>query len=258
MRRTSPLSVLRLALAAGAVVALLAVGGRAAALVPAFASWVEGLGAWGPVAFVLGYALACVALLPASLLTVAAGAAFGLVKGVALVAAGATLGASASFLLARHAVRRHVARRLAREPRLAAIDRAVAGDGRRIVTLLRLSPVFPFALLNYALGATQLAFGDFLIAMVGILPGTTLYVYAGKAAGDVALAASGAAPARDVAYYAVLAAGLLATAAVTVLVTRTARRALASREAGRATGDPTTAATPPSDAPAALPSLAPG
>jgi uncharacterized membrane protein YdjX (TVP38/TMEM64 family) len=179
------------------------------------------------------------------------------VQGVALVVTGATLGASASFLIARHGARRAVARRLAREPRLAAIDRAVATDGRRIVFLLRLSPVFPFALLNYALGATQIAFRDFLIATIGILPGTTLYVYAGKVAGDVALAASGAAPARGVAYYAVLAAGLLATAAVTLLVTRTARRALASRDAGRDADDAGPAPLP-RPAPAAPPSPAPG
>jgi uncharacterized membrane protein YdjX (TVP38/TMEM64 family) len=258
MRRPSTGVVLRLVLAAALVAALLAAGRHAAGLVPAFATWVDGLGAWGPVAFVLGYALACVALLPASLLTVAAGAAFGLAQGVALVAAGATLGASASFLIARHVARRHVTQRLARDPRLAAVDRAVATDGRRIVTLLRLSPAFPFALLNYVLGVTQIAFRDFLVAMFGILPGTTLYVYAGKAAGDVALAASGAAPARGAAYYAVLASGFVATAAVTVLVTRAARRALASTDAGPPAGrGPAAPGAAPADAPGTAPSPVP-
>jgi uncharacterized membrane protein YdjX (TVP38/TMEM64 family) len=235
-------TAVRLALAAAVLVALLAAGRQAAALVPAFTAWVDGLGPWAAVAFVLGYALACVAFVPASLLTLAAGATFGLVQGVALVAAGATLGAAASFLLARHGARAFVERRLARDPRLAAIDRAVASDGRRIVFLLRLSPVFPFGLLNYALGVTRLAFADFLVAMVGILPGTTLYVYAGKAAGDVALAASGAAPERGPAAWALLAAGLVATAAVAFLVTRAARRALADTTALATDGSPGSAA----------------
>lgn len=214
------------------VVALLVTaGGRLAALVPAFAAWVEGLGAWGGAAFVVGYALACVAFVPASLLTLAAGAVFGLAKGVALVLAGATLGATAAFLLARYVLRGAVERRLRQDPRLAAIDGAVAGDGRRIVLLLRLSPAVPFSALNYALGVTRVRLADYLVAMVGIVPGTTLYVYYGRVAGTVAAAAGGAEVARGPADLALLGLGLLATIAVTVLVTRAARRALAGSAA---------------------------
>jgi uncharacterized membrane protein YdjX (TVP38/TMEM64 family) len=214
----------RVIFVAVAVVALVLVGRRAAALVPAFAAWVDGLGVWGPIAFIGGYALATVALVPGSLLTVAAGAIFGIGRGTLIVLVAAVLGESFAFLIARYAARGAVERRLAGDPRFSAIDRAIGAEGRKIVLLLRLSPVVPFNLLNYALGVTRVRFADYLVASVGMLPGTLLYVYSGKVAGDVARLAGGVR--RDAAYYAVLALGLLATAAVTVLVARTARRAL--------------------------------
>jgi uncharacterized membrane protein YdjX (TVP38/TMEM64 family) len=138
----------------------------------------------------------------------------------------ATLGASAAFLVSRYLARRAVESRLADNPRFAAIDKAVGAQGRKIVFLLRLSPVFPFNLLNYALGLTKVRFIDYFIASLGMLPGTVLYVYYGKLAGDVAALAGGAAVQKDAAYYAVLALGLVATVVVTTIVTRTARRAL--------------------------------
>jgi uncharacterized membrane protein YdjX (TVP38/TMEM64 family) len=187
-----------------------------------------------------------VAFVPASLLTLAAGAVFGVARGTLLVAAGATLGASAAFLLARYAARDAVARRLADRPRFAALDRAVGAEGRKLVFLLRLSPVFPFGLLNYALGLTRVRFVDYLIASVGMLPGTLLYVYSGKVAGDVATLAAGAAPPRGTAHYVVLGLGLVATALVTMRVTRLARRALADAEAsgGPAPGGPALGTAP--------------
>jgi uncharacterized membrane protein YdjX (TVP38/TMEM64 family) len=216
----------RLLLTAVGLAALVAVGRAAGGYVPEFAARVNALGAWGPVAFIAGYILACVAFIPGSLLTLAAGAIFGVTRGVVYVFAGAALGASAAFLIARYVARGVVERKLAGNPRFAAIDRAIAREGRKIVTLLRLSPVFPFNLLNYALGLTQVRFVDYLLAMVGILPGTILYVYTGKLAGDVAVLASGSSTPRGAGYYIVLGLGLLATVVVTTLVTRTARRAL--------------------------------
>ena len=224
---------LTVALGVGAVVALVVLGRLGGRYVPEFAERVRGLGAWGPAAFVAGYVLATVAGIPGSLLTLAAGAIFGLWAGTLWVFVGATLGASAAFLVARYVARGLVERRAARDPRFRAIDRAIAEDGRRIVFLLRLSPAVPFTLLNYLLGLTRVRFADFVVASAGMLPGTLLYVYTGKLAGDVAAAAGGRAPARGAGYYAVLALGLAATVAVTVLVTRTARRALRA-----ATGEP--------------------
>jgi uncharacterized membrane protein YdjX (TVP38/TMEM64 family) len=217
-----------LGLIAVAVVVLL--GRSLGGAVPRFAAWIDALGVWGPVAFVAGYALAVVAFVPASLLTLAAGAIFGLARGVCYAFVAATLGATAAFLVARYVARGAVERRLAGTPRFAAIDRAVGAEGRRIVFLLRLSPVFPFTPLNFVLGLTRVRFADYVVASAGMLPGTFLYVYYGKLAGDVAALATAPAVAKGLGYYVVLALGLAATIAVTVVVTRTARRALA--EAG--------------------------
>jgi uncharacterized membrane protein YdjX (TVP38/TMEM64 family) len=225
-RRFARLPVGRLLAAVAGIAALAALGRAVGGRLPAFAAWVDGLGVWGPVVFVLGYALAVVAFVPGSVLTLAAGAIFGLAEGVAVVFLAATLGASAAFLLARHAARGAVERRLAGSPRFAAIDRAVEVEGRRIVLLLRLSPVFPFTLLNYALGLTRVRFADYLVASLGMLPGTILYVYSGKVAGDVAALAGGAGAARGAGHWAVLGVGLVASVLATTLVTRTARRAL--------------------------------
>jgi len=221
------------ALAAVAVViALLAVGRIVGAYLPAFAHWVDGLGVWGPVVFIVGYALAAIAFVPGSILTLAAGAIFGVARGVLYVFVAAVLGACGAFLVARHLARGVVERRLAGNARFAAIDRAVGREGRKIVFLLRLSPVFPFNLLNYALGLTRVRFADYVVASIGMIPGTILYVYYGKLAGDVATLASGAAVAKGPGYYAVLVLGLVATVVVTTLVTRTARRALDEVTAG--------------------------
>jgi uncharacterized membrane protein YdjX (TVP38/TMEM64 family) len=219
--------MVRILLLAAALAALLLAGRAAGAYVPAFAEWVDGLGLWGPLIFIAGYAAAVVLFAPGSVLTLAAGAIFGLLEGTIFVFVAATLGAAVAFLLARHVARAAIERRLAGNDRFAAIDRAVGAQGRRIVFLLRLSPVFPFNLLNYALGLTRVRFADYLVASLGMLPGTLLYVYTGKIAGDVAALAGGAAVERGTAHYAVLVLGLVATVAVTTMVTRIARRSLA-------------------------------
>ena len=222
-----PRARLRLAGLALAILAFLLLGRALGGYVPVFARWVEGLGAIGPLVFVLGYALAVVALVPAALLTLFAGAIFGVARGVALVFAAALLGSCLAFAAARHGARRMVERRLAGNPRFAAIDRAVAREGLRIVFLLRLSPVFPFTLLNYTLGLTRVRFADYLLASIGMLPGTLLYVYYGKLLGTVAAVAGGAKPQQGLGEWILLGMGLLATIAVTARVARLARRALA-------------------------------
>jgi uncharacterized membrane protein YdjX (TVP38/TMEM64 family) len=215
------------ALVAVAVIATLAVlGRRAGGYVPAFAAWVDRLGAWGPLVFILGYAVAVIALVPAALLTLAAGAIFGLAHGTVYVFIAAVTGSIGSFLLARYFARTAIERRLAGNPRFAAIDRAVGAQGLRIVFLLRLSPAFPFVLLNYALGLTRIRLADYALASFGMIPGSILYVYYGKVAGDVAALSAGQSAGRGAGYYAVLGVGLAATLLVTLLVTRIARRAL--------------------------------
>ena len=220
-------SWLRVALTLAVLAALVVIGRQLGGLLPRFAAWVDSLGPWGPVVFILGYATAVVALVPAVLLTLAAGAIFGVVWGVVWVFIAAVIGSAAAFLVSRYVARDLVARRLAENPRFAAVDRAVGREGRKIVFLLRLSPLFPFVLLNYALGLTTVRFADYLLAAVGMIPGTILYVYYGKLAGDVAALAGGAPVARGPGYWLVLVLGLVASVLVATLVGRTAKRALA-------------------------------
>jgi len=228
----SGLPVMRLVIIVAAVAALIVLGRSVGDAIPRFADWVESLGIWGPVAFMVGYAVAVVAFVPASLLTLAAGAIFGVGWGTLYVFIAASIGAAGAFLVARYLARSAIEHRLEGNARFAAVDRAVGEQGRKIVFLLRLSPVFPFNLLNYALGLTRVGFADYVIASIGMLPGTVLYVYSGKIAGDVAAVAGGAGPERGTAENVLLVVGLLATLVVTTLVTRIARRALAE-----ATGD---------------------
>ncbi|MFP4283872.1 MAG: TVP38/TMEM64 family protein, partial [Opitutales bacterium] len=155
--------------------------------------------------------------------------AFGLIWGFVLVSAGATLGAAAAFLIARHGARDWVAKRLAANAKAQEVDRAVSERGWKIVLLLRLSPVFPFNALNYILGLTGVRFWHYVLASwSGMLPGTLLYVYLGWAGrrGLEAAADEGETRTMEMVYMGL---GLLATLAVTVYVTRVARRALQAR-----------------------------
>jgi uncharacterized membrane protein YdjX (TVP38/TMEM64 family) len=163
--------------------------------------------------------------LPGSLLTLAAGAVFGIAEGTLWATLGALLGSSASFLIARYAARGWVERMLEGRPRFAAVDRAIGREGAKVVALLRLSPVFPYNLLNYALGLTRVKFWHYLAASLAMIPGTLLYVYYGKVAGDVVTAAGGAGG-KSVWEWVLLGVGLVATVAVTVLITRKAKAAL--------------------------------
>jgi uncharacterized membrane protein YdjX (TVP38/TMEM64 family) len=206
--------------------AVVLLGREVASQLPTFARSVQELGFWGPVVFVLGYAVAALVLAPAFLLTIAAGAIWGLRLGVIYVFCGATLGAVLAFLSGRYFVRRFVERYVNTHPRLAAIDRAVEGEGLSLVFLLRLSPVVSYVLLNYILGITRLKLRDYLVGMAGMLPTITAYVYAGKVAGDVASIASGASAPKGPLWYTVLTLGLAATVAVTVTIGRIARRAV--------------------------------
>jgi uncharacterized membrane protein YdjX (TVP38/TMEM64 family) len=208
------------------VVAIVVWGRQASDVVPELLAGVQSAGAWAPVIFVLVYAVSTVALIPGAILSLAGGALFGIALGSVVVAIGATLGACSSFLLARHGARGWVERRLVRGPRLEALDRAVGADGLRLVFLLRLSPVVPFNILNYALGLTRLRFRDFLLASAGMIPGVVAYTYSGRLIGDVARVAAGAETERATGHWVLLGLGFLATVAAVVMVTRRARQAL--------------------------------
>ncbi|HWX20133.1 MAG TPA: TVP38/TMEM64 family protein [Candidatus Binatia bacterium] len=194
--------------------------------------WIGKLGPLGPVIFVGIYVVATVLFIPGSVLTLGAGAAFGVVLGSVCVSISATLGATAAFLVGRYLARDAIARKIEKNEKFAAIDRAVADEGWKIVFLTRLSPVFPFTLLNYAFGLTRVKLSHYALASwIGMMPGTVMYVYLGS------LVNVGAGHRRLTAGEWVLySVGLLATIAVTVFVTRLAKKALAKKISGGETG----------------------
>ncbi|MGH2500807.1 MAG: TVP38/TMEM64 family protein [Candidatus Limnocylindria bacterium] len=192
--------------------------------------WIEALalrladlGPWAAVFFIAAYVAASIALAPAFLLTVAAGAVFGLWRGSILVFAGAVLGSSSVYALASPLARSRFMAWVTRDPRIAAVRDAVAEDGVWIMFLLRLSPVVPFTLLNYALALSGVSFRNYLVALVGMIPAILMYTYYGKVVGDVAVLAAGAPP-RGLAYYVLLVLGLVATVVATTLIARAAKK----------------------------------
>lgn len=189
--------------------------------------WVEGLGPAGPAVFILIYILACVFFISGAALTLGAGGVFGLLMGCIYVSIGSTLGATAAFLVGRYLARDKIAKKIKGNPTFAAIDEAVANEGWKIVGLTRLSPVFPFVLLNYAFGLTKVPLGQYMLASwIGMMPGTVMFVYFGYIAAEVATGGdSSSGPLKWV----INIVGLAATVGVTVFVTRIAKRALDSR-----------------------------
>ena len=184
----------------------------------------------GAVAFVPLYALWVTLLLPGVWASMLAGALYGTVLGSAVVFVGASLGAVLVFLLGRGWLREWARQRLAASPKLQAVEQAVSREGLRLVLLTRLSPAFPFSLLNLAYGLSEVTLRDYTIGLVGILPGTVLFCGLGALAGDVARFGTVLAGEADPLTWAVRLVGIAATVAATVLVTRVARRALAEGE----------------------------
>jgi uncharacterized membrane protein YdjX (TVP38/TMEM64 family) len=220
-----------------ASVAILVVGlawaARALPMGPAIAAQrgrIAGLGPWGPVVFGLVYALAVVAMVPGSALTLAAGALFGPVVGTITASVASTAGAALAFLIARYLARGRVEAAIKADARFLAIDRAVSDGGWKVVALLRLSPAVPFNLQNYLYGLTGIGFRTcILTSWVAMLPGTFLYVslgHAGRAGLEAASGLGVGAHKRTPAEWTLLAVGLFATVAVTIYVTRIARKAL--------------------------------
>jgi len=189
--------------------------------------WVDDLGAIAPIAFMLIYIVATVAFLPGSVLTLGAGVLFGIVKGSIYVFFGATLGATLAFLVGRYLARGWISKKIAGNQKFSAIDKAVGKEGLKIVLLTRLSPIFPFNLLNYGLGVTGVSLKDYVLGSVGMIPGTIMYVYIGSLAGSIATIGGETQPdANPIAQWTIRIIGLIATVAVTLYVTKIARKAL--------------------------------
>lgn len=185
--------------------------------------WIAGLGAWGPVVFVLVYGLATLLALPGVAMTALAGGLFGSAVGIVAVSAGATLGASLAFLASRYFARQSIEAWLGGNPKFQKLDAMVERQGAIVVAITRLVPLFPFNLLNFGFGLTKVPFSTYVLySWLCMLPGTVLYVvgfdalFTGLARGEVPWA---------------LVAATIAMAALLVLIIRRARRVLATREA---------------------------
>ena len=192
-------------------------------------TWVESLGSIAPIAFIVLYNVATVLLIPGSVLTLGSGILFGLFWGSIYVFFAATLGATLAFWLGRNVARDWVSEKISAYPKFAAIDKAVAKEGFKIVFLTRLSPLFPFNLLNYAFGITQVSLKDYVLGSVGMIPGTILYVYIGSLLGSIAqIGMKGATldPQTQKLQWIAKIVGFVATIAVTVYITRIAKKAL--------------------------------
>lgn len=221
-------SILRATGVAIPIVFGLVIGRLLSPYLPQFAAWVHTLGLWAPFAFVGAYVIVVICMLPAFLLIMVGGAVFGVVKGSALALTGALIGGTCAFLIARYLARDVVARRVAHNPTLSAIDRAVGEDGMKLVFLLRLSPAIPFVLSNYALGVTRVKLVDFMVGTIGLTPIVLAYAAFGSA--------SGAGPRPDGSSAIsppVLAVGIVATIILLFLLARITQKAMREAEAAK-------------------------
>jgi uncharacterized membrane protein YdjX (TVP38/TMEM64 family) len=191
--------------------------------IEALNTWIAGLGIWGPVVLGLIYIVATILFVPGTILSLVAGAVFGLGVGVVTISIASTIGAACAFLIARYVARDRVAEIASRNRRFGAIDRAIGEGGWKIVALLRLSPAVPFNLQNYLYGLTSIRFWPcVLTSWIAMLPGTFLYIYLGHITGS----ALGANRSRTTGEWVMLIVGLVATVVVTIYITRLAREKL--------------------------------
>ena len=169
-------------------------------------AWVALSGWIAPLVFIAGYAIATVFFLPGLVFTLAGGALFGPVYGTLYNLSGATLGATLAFLTARYLAHDWVARRAGER-----VQQLVAGverEGWRFVAFVRLVPLFPFNLLNYALGLTRIRLSHYIITtFIFMAPAGAAYTYLGYAGRELAGAG------EDVVRKALLALAAIATVA---------------------------------------------
>ncbi|MGA8809010.1 MAG: TVP38/TMEM64 family protein [Thermoanaerobaculia bacterium] len=187
----------------------------------AFQAYVKSLGALGYVVYIVVYAICVVAFIPASILTLGAGAIFGFVGGTIVVVIGATIGATLAFLLARTVMRKRIEEMTRSNKKFKALDRAIANEGMKIVFLVRLAVVFPFTYINYAFGLTAIPLWRYVLAtFLGIIPATAAFVFASSAATKAATTST-----SEITRIVYIAGGVIAII-VSVLIGRIATRAI--------------------------------
>ena len=200
-------------------------------------AWIDSLGPIGYFAFICMYVAVTVAFLPASMMTLGADLVFGVVKGSLLVFVGAMLGATAAFLVGRFIARDWIEKKVTENRFFSALDDAIAQEGTKLVFLLHLSPLFPFTLLNYALGLTKVSLPSYVIGTTGIIPGTILYVYLGSLISDIALIGTGQLPESSTIEWIFKALILVTGVAITLYTTKIARQALKAAISPQPTSD---------------------
>jgi uncharacterized membrane protein YdjX (TVP38/TMEM64 family) len=212
------------------LLALAALAVAAAARLNPVEAWLAGLqdrilgmGSAGMLLYGAFYVVAALLFAPGVPLTLGAGFLFGVGRGLVLVSAASTAAAAIAFLLARRLARPRVERLARRNARFAAIDRAIARGGWKVVALLRLSPLLPFGLSNYLYGLTPVRWAPYVLASwLAMLPQTALYVSLGAAGASLE-----AGSVRSPWQWGLIGAGVAATAAAAVVLARAARRELA-------------------------------
>jgi uncharacterized membrane protein YdjX (TVP38/TMEM64 family) len=192
-------------------------------------NWMKELGPLGPIVYILIYNIATLLFIPGSVLTIKGGCIFGVFWGSIYVIIAAIIGAVFAFLVGRYLSRDWVAKKMEKHPRFQAIDRAVGKEGWKIVLLTRLSPIFPFNLLNYAFGVTKVSLKDYILGSLGLVPGTLMYVYMGSLLMKFTNTNMTSMPVNQqtqIIEWGMRIIGLLATIGVTVYMTKIAQKAL--------------------------------
>ena len=199
--------------------------------------WIQGNPNISWLVFLGVYILATVLLLPGSVLTIGGGWIFGFVEGLVVVSLSSTLAASCSFLIGRYLARAWVEGKISQDSRYRSLDRAIGERGFFVVLLTRLSPLFPYNLLNYAWGISSVRLSHYVLASwMGMIPGTLLYVYLGAAASDISQLFSGASG-EAVGQEWLFIVGLAATAVLVIFIARLATKNLNQvMESGNASG----------------------
>jgi uncharacterized membrane protein YdjX (TVP38/TMEM64 family) len=225
-------ALLGLAAIAGVAVVLWLAPGRE--LVEDFAGAARNWGVAGVGLFVAAYVASTVAFIPGSWLTLTAGFLYGPFWGLVVASPASVAGATAAFLLGRTLLRDWAERRIGSSSRARALNTAVAREGFMLVLLLRLSPLFPFNVLNYALSLTEVRLRTYVLAsFIGMLPATALYVYLGSLVTVAAQLRSGVRSAGTTGTWLTVV-GIAATLGVVLVGARVARRALADQMGGDA------------------------
>ena len=187
---------------------------------------IQHIGWIGSVAFILLYICATIFLVPGSILTLGAGVVFGIFWGSIYVLCGALIGETCAFLLGRYLVRDWISNKVEQNQAFFSLNQAIADEGLKIILLTRLSPIFPFSLLNYAFGVTGISLRDYFLGSIGMIPMTITYVYLGSLAEDLASIGETSQLAHPHLQWTIRIFGFIATIVATIYLTRTARQAL--------------------------------